>query len=359
VPKYTILEVVSGLGVGGAEKAMLSRMKWLPVQFTNTILNVRPEIDALTHSETIQQHRVSRRGLLRFLSILFYLFNSNYDVIIVRTPLDAVRFSLCKSILRNKKRLTLVFEAHSNFVSRRPIMNRLLSILLQNCRGQIDLVVAVSENVKKGPLCVNLRNVEVVYLGAELEPYQSAILKSDSPKLLFVGRLVDIKRPIWLLERLRNVGERLSLQESTLTLVGDGPLKQELEMSIEIFGLKGVVDLIGYKENVSRYFDSATHLVSCSTNEGLPLTFYEAKLSGLSIIATPSGGGGEIFGPEDLELSSFDESEFEEALFSVLSSPPPSREMRRSVRSNSRWMRSELCAKRYYFLLSEQLENRV
>jgi glycosyltransferase involved in cell wall biosynthesis len=358
VPKYTILEVVSGLGVGGAEKAMLSRMKWLPVQFTNTILNVRPEIDALTHSETIQQHRVSRRGLLRFLSILFYLSNSNYDVIIVRTPLDAVRFSLCKSILRNKKRLTLVFEAHSNFVSRRPIMNRLLSILLQNCRGQIDLVVAVSENVKKGPLCVNLRNVEVVYLGAELEPYQSAILKSDSPKLLFVGRLVDIKRPIWLLERLRNVGERLSLQESTLTLVGDGPLKQELEMSIEIFGLKGVVDLIGYKENVSRYFDSATHLVSCSTNEGLPLTFYEAKLSGLSIIATPSGGGGEIFGPEDLELSSFDESEFEEALFRVLGSPPPSREMRRSVRSNSRWMRSEDCAKRYYFLLSEQLENR-
>jgi glycosyltransferase involved in cell wall biosynthesis len=355
--QHTILEVVSGLGVGGAEKAMLSRMKWLPVQFTNSILNVRPEIDALTQSETIQQHRVSRGGLLRFLSILSYLSKSNYDVIIVRTPLDAVRFSLCKSILRNKKGLTLVFEAHSNFVSKRPIMNRLLSILLQNCRSQIDLVVAVSENVKNGPLCVNLRNVEVVYLGAELEPYQSAIPKSDSPKLLFVGRLVDIKRPIWLLERLRNVGERLSLQESTLTLVGDGPLKQELEMYIEIFGLKNVVDLIGYKENVSRYFDSATHLVSCSTNEGLPLTFYEAKLSGLSIIATPSGGGSEIFGTEDFELSSFDEAEFEAVLFRILSSPPPSPEMRRSVQLNSLWMRSEDCAKRYYSLLSEQLEN--
>ena len=357
MPKYTILEVVSGLGVGGAEKAMLSRMKYLPSQFTHTILNVRPEIDALTHSEAIQHHRVSGKGLLRLLNILFYFSKSNYDVIIVRTPLDAIRFSLCKSIIRNRRKSTLVFEAHSNFVSKRPILNGLLSILLQNCRSQIDLVVAVSENVKNGPLCVNLRNVQVVYLGAELEPYQSAILKSGSPKLLFVGRLVDIKRPVWLLERLRNVGERLSLQESTLTLVGDGPLKQELEISIEKFGLKGIANLVGYKENVSRYFDSATHLVSCSTNEGLPLTFYEAKLSGLSIIATPSGGGSEIFGPEDFEMSSFDEAEFEAVLFRVLSSPPLSPEKRRSVQSNSRWMRSEECAKRYYFLLGEQLEN--
>jgi len=87
------------------------------------------------------------------------------------------------------------------------------------------------------------------------------------------------------------------------------------------------------------------------------LTFYEAKLSGLSIIATPSGGGSEIFGTEDFELSSFDEAEFEAVLFRILSSPPPTPEMRRSVQLNSRWMRSEECAKRYYFLLSAQLEN--
>ena len=353
--RQSILEVVSGLGIGGAEKAMLSRMKYLPLQFTHLILNVRPEIDALDPSQAIPQHRVTQRGLLRFFGILWFVSKSNYDVIIVRTPLDAVRLSLCKLILIHKN-FKLVFEAHSNFVSKRSASRVVLAFSLRNCRRQIDLVIAVSKNVKSGPLCDKQLNVRVIYLGSDIEVYESTLINPNSPRILFVGRLVGVKRPIWLLERLRRVGERIPLQESTLTIVGDGPLGEELERTIDEFGLGRVVNFVGLKENVSQYFASATHLVSCSTNEGLPLTFFEAKLSGLSIIATPSGGGGEIFGPEDFELSSFGEAEFEEVLLKVLSSPPPTLAMRRTVQTNSSWMRSEEGAHRYYSLLIEFLK---
>jgi len=103
---------------------------------------------------------------------------------------------------------------------------------------------------------------------------------------------------------------------------------------------------------------SSTHLLSASTNEGLPLTFFEAKLAGLAIIATPSGGGSEIFGPEDRELRSFKEEEFEEALISVLAMPSPSLEERQKIQSNSYWMRASECSIKYYALLRELLTER-
>ena len=146
---------------------------------------------------------------------------------------------------------------------------------------------------------------------------------------------------------------QLSLPRPTLTIVGSGPLEASVRRFIQMNNMEQEVRYVGAVDDVSTYYASATHLVSCSTNEGLPLTFFEAKLSGLSILATPSGGGSEIFDSQDQELMSFDEVEFEDALIRILSSPPPSLTVRKKIQSNSSWMNADQCANLYYTFISK------
>ena len=352
--RYRILEVVSGFGLGGAEKALSERVKYLPSGFDQFVLNVRPEIDAFNPRADYIEEKIHEKGLRRIVSIGKFLSKHHFDLWIVRTPVDAVRFSAFKAVLR-KSSCKLVFEAHSNFVSKKPIIGFVLKVLLRLSASKIDMVIPVSEDVRKGPLCKGQRNVRRIYLGSRLDFFDSSINVPKAPHLLFVGRLVALKRPIWLLERIHNLQEKIQLPEPTLTIVGSGNLEGELIQFLERHDLKKYVNYVGSQENVAPYFAAATHLVSCSTNEGLPLTFFEAKLAGLSILSTPSGGGYEIFEEEDLELKSFDEVEFETALTQIITSPPPTLEKRKSIQAKSKWMNSEDGAKRYYLAISDLL----
>ena len=352
--RYRILEVVSGFGLGGAEKAFSERMKYPPHGFDHAVLNVRPEIDAFSPKTDFIEHKIPEKGFRRLIGIGKFLSEQQFNLWIVRTPVDAIRFSMFKTFLR-KSSCKLVFEAHSNFVSHKPIIGFFLGMLLKLSSSKIDLVIPVSEDVGKGPLCEGQRNVRRIYLGSHLELSDSSIGVKQTPHLLFVGRLVELKRPIWLLQRIQNLRDKIQLPEPTLTVVGQGELERELIEFIEVNKLEKYVTYVGPKEDVAPYFAAATHLVSCSTNEGLPLTFFEAKLAGLSILSTPSGGGSEIFDQEDIELKSFGEAEFESALMNILISQPPTLEQRNSIRSKSQWMNSEDGAKRYYSAISDLL----
>jgi glycosyltransferase involved in cell wall biosynthesis len=356
VGNFKILEVVSGFGLGGAEKALIARMKYLPPKFQQLVLNVRPEIDGFKPIIEFNEYRIESSGFRRLIEIHKFLSSSVFDVVIVRTPLDAIRFGFLKSIQRDRK-FKLVFEAHSNFLTKRRGLALIIGALLHWNARKIDLVISVSDDVSNGPLCDGQRNVERIYLGSDLEFVDSNAATNAWPHLLFVGRLVDLKRPIWLLERIRNLAEEISLPEPTLTMVGSGPLESAAREFIYANNLTSIVRFVGGQSDVSPYFMAATHLVSCSTNEGLPLTFFEAKLAGLIIVATPSGGGSEIFDEEDLELGSFEGREFELALLDILKSAPPSPELRHAIQEKSKWMSAREGAIRYYALISRLLSN--
>jgi glycosyltransferase involved in cell wall biosynthesis len=91
-------------------------------------------------------------------------------------------------------------------------------------------------------------------------------------------------------------------------------------------------------------------LISVSKNEGLPISFFEAKLTGVRIISTPSGGGSEIFDEFDHELPSFEVDDLVSHLKTILNEEISS-ESREFIASNSLWMKAENCSKKYYDLL--------
>lgn len=352
--KIKVLEVVSGLGMGGAEKALQSRLNHQPGNFESVVVNLRPQIDVLNLPKQFKVIRARSKflGFFRQLQKLAHDFSP--DILIVRTPFDAIRISIFKTLFFRSK-WKMVFEAHNNYISKKRLVNPIFSILLKLLERKIDSVVAVSKDVLSGPQCVSKSKTKLVYLGADIVQENLMFPESSDVRLLFLGRLTDVKRPMILLEAVVTLSKELNLPYDFLVIVGDGHLRIGLEKYVDENNLGEIVKFHGHKADVSPYLLQCTHLISVSSNEGLPISFFEAKLAGMRIISTPSGGGSEIFDSFDHELRTFDLAELVEHLRLVLDEKITGTS-RFEIANNASWMTAKNCSEAYYKVLEDLLE---
>lgn len=114
-----------------------------------------------------------------------------------------------------------------------------------------------------------------------LRDYKGAVLVA-------AGRLAPWKGFADLVHAMSIVREH---REARLLILGDGPLRANLEELIEQLGLKDSVRLEGYVENPLKYFAQSDVFVLSSLVEGLPNVLVEAMLCGCSPVSTdcPTG----------------------------------------------------------------------
>jgi glycosyltransferase involved in cell wall biosynthesis len=101
-------------------------------------------------------------------------------------------------------------------------------------------------------------------------------------KLLFVGRLSPVKGIDVALRALC----RLKSYDWTLDVVGDGPLRKELESFVAEEGLEGRVFFHGFCPDVEPWMMGASLLLFPSLYEGLPLTLAQSIQIGLPALAS-------------------------------------------------------------------------
>lgn len=109
-------------------------------------------------------------------------------------------------------------------------------------------------------------------------------------RLVTVGRLCEQKGQLVLLQALAGLArEGLSIK---LIVVGDGPLRPELERSIRDLGLEDQVELAGWMSNaqVRAAIKEARALVLPSFAEGLPVVLMEALALGRPVVTTYVAG---------------------------------------------------------------------
>jgi glycosyltransferase involved in cell wall biosynthesis len=94
-----------------------------------------------------------------------------------------------------------------------------------------------------------------------------------------VGRLVYPKNHVFLLKVFAKAKDYCN--NLVLCIVGDGPLKTELESLTRELGISEDVVFAGNKDNVNEYYQMFDLMVLPSMFEGLPITLVEAQAAGL------------------------------------------------------------------------------
>ena len=122
-----------------------------------------------------------------------------------------------------------------------------------------------------------------------------------------IGRLDSGKNHALMIEAMREI-------DAKLYIIGDGELRENLELKIEHLKLKNKVILLGRQENPYKYIAQADCFLFTSNYEGFPNVLLEALACELPIISTDcQSGPREILAPQsDIKLQLKDKIELAE-----------------------------------------------
>lgn len=112
----------------------------------------------------------------------------------------------------------------------------------------------------------------------------------DNRRLVSIGRLSEQKGQLLLIEAAAAVASDCTRFE--LVLIGDGPMRPEIEEAIARLGLAGIVRLAGWMDSqaIRRELIESRALVLPSFAEGLPVVIMESLALGRPVLSTSIAG---------------------------------------------------------------------
>lgn len=162
--------------------------------------------------------------------------------------------------------------------------------------GIVGVSQGVSDDLAKTAR-IDRKQIDVIYnpvITDEMRkkaetPLEHPWVQSDQPPvMLAIGRLSEQKNFSLLLDAFAKLRAD---QPARLIILGEGPLREQLEAQIETLGIAEDVSLPGWVENPYAYMMHTDALVLSSNWEGLPTVLIEALYCQTNIISTdcPSG----------------------------------------------------------------------
>lgn len=157
-------------------------------------------------------------------------------------------------------------------------------------------VVAVSrdlaEQVRQREGIRNGR-LEVLYNGIDTRQFEPrGDYFSDPPTAVMVARFSDEKDFETLLRATQHV--RQQRPDFRLTLIGDGPLRQEMQTLATQLAVEQAVEFLGNRHDVPAQLAAASMFILSTRTEGLSISLLEAMAAGLPVVATAVGGNPEV-----------------------------------------------------------------
>jgi len=183
-------------------------------------------------------------------------------------------------------------------------------------------IIAVSEHTRQLALKHYSVNVEVVPNGADVKHLAPAEINVNTPPcLIFAGRFVPQKNPFAIIQTL----SQLKDLNWTCSMLGDGPLFEDVKHEIEKAGMSERFDLPGWvtPDTVLEYFAKSDILFMPSLSEGLPVVGVQALATGLAIVASKIGGFLDLVdnGKNGYLIDVRDVSAFSNSLREIISDP--------------------------------------
>ena len=217
--------------------------------------------------------------------------------------------------------------------------NRPLLAIERVANSFTDLLIANSFAVRSDVLLqegVPAEKVVVIRNGLDLSRYQlvpDISLKKDlrlapeSTVVTVVANFIHYKGHRYLLEAWTKVVE--AVPGSVVLLVGDGPLRPELERLALDLGIEDSIRFLGSRMDVPKLLAISDVLAHPSLEEGFCNAILEAMAAGKAIVAASVGGNPEavVDGLTGILVPPGDAESLAEALVGVLKDPDRGRKM--------------------------------
>lgn len=171
-------------------------------------------------------------------------------------------------------------------------------------RHWIDMTISVSNTLKDqlSNSMIQSKKITTIYNGIDPSPYNEISAPYSLRKRFGflptdtivgnVARLAEVKNHCLLLRAMKKVIEEIP--QAKLLIVGDGELRNKLEVFAKDLGISNNVVFGGEVDNVSELLRMMDIFVLSSTYEGISITILEAMASGKAVVATNVGGNPEI-----------------------------------------------------------------
>lgn len=189
----------------------------------------------------------------------------------------------------------------------------------------------------------------VIPNGVERDP-EPGFLDPPIVRILFVGRFSIQKAPALAVRAAAQLRE----QNWRLDMVGDGPLRVEVEEAIAATGLTDRVHLHGWcpQERVTELMRQSQILLMTSHQEGLPMAAIEAINHGMTVVATDIEGLHDVVrNGENGILCERSPHALAEALDGLIADPQRRRALRQAAHAHAASFGLDETAARYEELL--------
>jgi glycosyltransferase involved in cell wall biosynthesis len=148
------------------------------------------------------------------------------------------------------------------------------------------------ENLRGAPLAHKKKIVRVYNGTTGVERVPIDALGKRGFTLVFIGRLAAIKNLGTLIRAVSLAVERVPNLE--FWIVGDGPVRAELEALAQELGVADHVKFWGQRMDTAQFFSAADAFVMSSVSEGLPMSLLQAMSLGVPAVVTDVGGMAEV-----------------------------------------------------------------
>ncbi len=300
--KKKIVIVRPSLGQGGADRVTINILQYLnPEEFSVSLILMQGKGEFMSDiPKHVQWINVRSSNLWFFVFPLTKILRSIRPDISFSTCSGAsMPLALAHWVTGSSSRL-IVSERGRLMRSTRKI-NRLIRVIFKYfLYRRADVVTVVSKEIASDvekwlkiiPSKVKL--VSSPLIPTNLDEQMSKpirhdwFLNNEFPKIVHAGRFVPEKDHRTLIQAFANIPSHFNAK---LILLGEGPLRSDMERLVSGLGLSDSVWFVGFDKNPFAYFAKSTMFVLSSISEGMPGVLIQAMSCGVPVISTdcPSG----------------------------------------------------------------------
>lgn len=223
--------------------------------------------------------------------------HGDFSIVHCHTPVAA---AIARLVFRKKTSAKVIYTAHGfDFYKGAPLSSVIYKLVEKALARYTDVLITInSEDFLQAKRFAYREGGYAQYIpgvGINLEKFVRTTqvakkMPGDIFNIVSVGELNDNKNHINVIRAIAMIGDKRIRYD----IYGNGPLREKLEQTIQLYKLESQVRLCGYCNDTCRVLNDTDCFVFPSIREGLGMAAIEALACGVPVIALNQRGAREF-----------------------------------------------------------------